>query len=74
MPNKEEMYKRQLGGTNAALNRARQENKDLRAEIEELHDLINELLGYIHLGALNTKEADEFSNEIMPRLEQMGFL
>lgn len=37
-----DMYKRQLGGTNAALNRARQKEKELLSIIQELYEALPE--------------------------------
>ncbi len=40
-----ELYRRQLGGTNAALNKARQEIKQLKAENAALKEQLQQSLG-----------------------------
>lgn len=71
---REEMYKRQLDGTNAALNCSKQRIVDLESENEDLKSLIDDLLGFIYKGSLNSSKADEFEHEIEPKLEKYGFL
>lgn len=74
-----DMYRRQLGGTNAALARARQEIKELRAANEHLKDVngalcaeINRQAGVIRSQRERLVLLEAFANEACAEFEATG--
>ena len=66
MAEKAEEYRRQLGGTNAALNRARQRARDLEQELDACRGICQQLveIGYPHNFQLERSDLRDFCHDV----------